>query len=67
VIALKYFAQDGTDPEEITWQQLAERLHKPAGTVRSDVSRAIQRMRKRLMEQRERGQDETKQSEWLML
>jgi RNA polymerase sigma factor (sigma-70 family) len=55
VIVLKYFAQDGSESEEITSQQIAERLNKPAGTVRSDMSRAIQRMRKRLMEQRDKS------------
>lgn len=55
VIVLKYFAQDGTEPEEITSQQIAERLDKPVGTVRSDISRAIRRMRKRLMEQRDKS------------
>jgi RNA polymerase sigma-70 factor, ECF subfamily len=49
-VMLKYLAQDGPEPEEITYQQLAERLNKPVGTLRSDVSRAMQRMRKRLTE-----------------
>ena len=52
VVVLKYLAQDGTEPEEIPYQQIAERLNKPAGTVRSDISRAMQHMRKRLTQQR---------------
>jgi len=55
VIVLKYLAQDGTEPEEIPYQQIAERLNKPVGTVKSDVSRAMQHMRKRLTEQQ--GED----------
>jgi RNA polymerase sigma factor (sigma-70 family) len=51
VIVLRYFAQDGTGPEEIPYQQIAEKLNKPVGTVKSDVSRAMQHMRKRLTEQ----------------
>lgn len=51
VVMLKYLAQDGTEPGEISYQQLAERLNKPAGTVRSDISRAMQHMRKRLTQQ----------------
>ncbi len=45
---LKYLAQDGPEPEEITYQQLAERLNKPVGTVKSDISRAMHHMRQRL-------------------
>src|SRR4051812_45260311 len=55
VIVLKYLAQDGTEPEEIPYQQIAERLNKPVGTVKSDVSRAMQHMRKLLTEQQ--GED----------
>jgi len=51
VVMLKYLAQDGTEPEEITYQQIAERLNKPAGTVRSDIARAMEHMRKRLAQQ----------------
>jgi RNA polymerase sigma factor (sigma-70 family) len=55
VVVLKYLSQDDTGSEEIPYQQLAERLNKPVGTLRSDVSRAMQRMRKRLTECR--GED----------
>ena len=48
VVMLKYLAQDGTGSEEIPYQQIAERLNKPVGTIKSDVSRAMQHMRKRL-------------------
>jgi RNA polymerase sigma factor (sigma-70 family) len=51
VIVLKYSSQDGTGSEEIPYQQIAAKLNKPVGTVKSDVSRAMQHMRKRLMEQ----------------
>ncbi len=51
VVVLKCLSQNGTEPGKITYQQIAERLNKPAGTVRSDMSRAIQHMRKRLTEQ----------------
>ena len=44
-VVLKYLTQDGTEPEEITFQQIAERLNKPVGTVKSSVSRALQHMR----------------------
>ena len=52
VVMLKYLARDSTEPGEISYQQIAERLNKPAGTVRSDISRAMQHMRKRLTQQR---------------
>jgi RNA polymerase sigma factor (sigma-70 family) len=52
IVVLKYFSPDGKPPEEIPLQQIAQKLNKPAGTVRSDISRAIKHMRKRLMEQR---------------
>src|SRR6266566_2894867 len=52
VVVLRYLSQNGTEPAEMTYQQIAERLNKPAGTVRSDISRAMQHMRKRLTEQR---------------
>jgi RNA polymerase sigma factor (sigma-70 family) len=55
VVVLKYLVQDGTGPREITYQQIAERLIKPAGTVRSDMSRAMRHMRERLTEQRGAG------------
>ena len=51
VVVLKCLSQNGTEPGKITYQQIAERLNKPAGTVRSDMSRAMQHMRKRLTEQ----------------
>ncbi len=52
VVVLKYLSQNGAETAEITYQQIAKRLNKPAGTVRSDISRAMQRMRKRFSEQR---------------
>jgi len=52
VVVLKYLSQNGTESAEITYQQIAKRLNKPAGTVRSDISRAMQHMRKRFSEQR---------------
>jgi RNA polymerase sigma factor (sigma-70 family) len=52
VVVLRYLSQDSTEPVEITYQQIAERLIKPAGTVRSDMSRAMRHMRERLEEQR---------------
>jgi RNA polymerase sigma factor (sigma-70 family) len=55
VVVLKYLSQDGTESKEIPYQQIAERLNKPVGTVKSDVSRAMQHMRKRLTQQR--GED----------
>jgi RNA polymerase sigma factor (sigma-70 family) len=63
-VMLRYLAQDGREPEEIPYQQLAERLNKPVGTVRSDVSRAMQRMRKRLTECR--GEDKMIQKKCLI-
>ncbi len=51
VVVLKYLSQDCTELGEISYRQVAERLHKPAGTIRSDISRAKQHMRKRLTEQ----------------
>ena len=51
VVVLKYLSQGGTEPREITYQQIAEKLNKPPGTVRSDMSRAMRHMRERLTEQ----------------
>ncbi len=51
VIVLKYLSPDGTEPEKIFSLQIAERLNRPAGTVRSDTSRALHHMRKRLTAQ----------------
>ena len=51
VVVLKYLSQNGNESAEITYQQIAKRLNKPAGTVRSDISRAMQHMRKRLTQQ----------------
>src|SRR2546425_5132445 len=44
-VVLKYLTQEGTDPEEITFKLIAERLNKPVGTVKSSISRALQHMR----------------------
>ena len=55
VVVLKFLSQDGTEAGEVSFQQIAERLHKPAGTVRSDMSRAMRHLRKRFTELRERG------------
>ena len=55
VVLLKYLSQDGAGSEELPYQQIAERLNKPVGTVKSDVSRAMQHMRKLLTEQQ--GED----------
>jgi RNA polymerase sigma factor (sigma-70 family) len=52
VIVLRYLSQNGTERAEMAYQQIAERLKRPAGTVRSDISRAMQHMRKRFTEQR---------------
>jgi RNA polymerase sigma factor (sigma-70 family) len=51
VVVLKCLSQNGIEPGKITYQQLAERLNKPPGTVRSDMSRAMRHMRERLTEQ----------------
>jgi RNA polymerase sigma factor (sigma-70 family) len=55
VVVLKYFSQDGTGSEEVPYQQLAERLNRQVGTVKSDVSRAMRHMRRRLTQQQ--GED----------
>jgi RNA polymerase sigma factor (sigma-70 family) len=55
VVVLKYFAQDGSEPEEIPYRQIARRLNKPVGTVKSDISRAMHHMRQRLTQQQ--GED----------
>jgi RNA polymerase sigma factor (sigma-70 family) len=55
VVVLKYFAQDGSEPEEIPYLQIARRLNKPVGTVKSDISRAMHHMRQRLTQQQ--GED----------
>lgn len=52
-VALKYLCRDGTEPKEITYRQMSERLQKPIGTLKSDVSRAIQHMRRQLSENEE--------------
>jgi RNA polymerase sigma factor, sigma-70 family len=52
-VALKYLYRDGTDPKEITYQQMSKRLQKPVGTLKSDVSRAMQHMRRQLSENEE--------------
>lgn len=59
VVVLKYLSQEGTEPKELSSHQLAERLNKPAGTVRSDISRAMRHMRERLEDQR--GGDRVRQ------
>lgn len=63
VVVFKYFSPDGTQPEEIPFQQIAERFNRPVGTIRSDSSRAIQHMRKRLIEQCKENKVKHK-SEW---
>jgi len=55
VVVLKFLSQDGTESGEVSFQQIAERLHKPAGTVRSDMSRAMHHLRKRLVQRHEGG------------
>jgi RNA polymerase sigma factor (sigma-70 family) len=50
-VVLKYLSPADTEPKEITHQQIAEKLNKPVGTVKSDVSRAIHHMHKKIMEQ----------------
>src|SRR2546425_397762 len=50
-VVLKYLSPTDIEPEEITYQQIAEKLNKPVGTVKSEVSRAMHHMRKQLTEQ----------------
>jgi len=53
-VVLKYLSPIDK-PREITYQQIADRLNKPVGTIKSDISRAIHHMRKQLMEQHVTG------------
>ncbi len=53
VIVLKYFSPDGLELEEMNSWRIAERLNRPPGTIRSDISRAMQHMRKQLTKQQE--------------
>jgi RNA polymerase sigma factor (sigma-70 family) len=55
-VVLKYLSPIDK-PGEITYQQIAERLNKPVGTIKSDVSRAIHHMRKQLTKQHITGGD----------
>ena len=50
-VVLKYLSPTNIEPEKITYQQIAEKLNKPVGTVKSEVSRAMHHMRKQLTEQ----------------
>ncbi len=50
-VVLKYLSPTDIEPGEITYQQIAEKLNKPVGTVKSEVTRAMHHMRKQLTEQ----------------
>jgi RNA polymerase sigma factor (sigma-70 family) len=54
-VVFKYLSPTDMEPEELTYQQIAEKLNKPVGTVKSEVSRAMHHMRKQLTAQHIRG------------
>jgi RNA polymerase sigma factor (sigma-70 family) len=48
IVERKYLSSSAADPEKITYQQIAEEMNKPVGTVKSEASRAMAQMREQL-------------------
>ena len=45
IVERKHLSRAATDPEKITYRQIAEEMNKPVGTVKSEASRAMAQMR----------------------
>lgn len=45
IVECKHLSGAATDPEKITYRQIAEEMNKPVGAVKSEASRAIAQMR----------------------
>lgn len=58
IVVRKYLSDPLTDPEKITYRQIAEEMNKPVGTVKSEASRAMAHMREQL-EMWQAGSDAT--------
>ncbi len=45
IVERKHLSGAATNPEKITYRQIAEEMNKPVSTVKSEVSRAMAQMR----------------------
>jgi RNA polymerase sigma factor (sigma-70 family) len=52
IVVRKYLSEADTDPEKITYRQIAEEMNRPVGTIKSEASRARAQMREQLSAQR---------------